>query len=61
MFLFVRKTATVYLFGEQNWRENEAERDVDAALYFLMLLQIVHSVECHVVFYVHFDAGIFQK
>ncbi len=42
VFLFVRERVTVYLFGELNWGENQAEGDVDAALYLLMLLQIVH-------------------
>lgn len=27
VFLFVREKVTVYLSGEQNWRENQAERD----------------------------------
>lgn len=50
---------TVYLFGEQNWRQNQDARDAEAALYLLMLLQIVPSVGCHVVFYdVCFDAFI---
>lgn len=53
---------TVYLFEELNWGENQAERDVDAALYLLMLLQIVPSVGCRVVFYdVCFDAFHFPK
>lgn len=51
LFLFVcLERVTVYLFGEQNWRENQAERDVEAALYLLMFLQIVPSVGCHVKF-----------
>lgn len=61
VFLFVREKATVYLLGEQNWRENQAERD-RCCVTSLMLLLIVHSVGCHVVFYdVCFDAFIFPK
>lgn len=62
VFLFVWKAATVYLFGGAELGGNQADRDVDAALYLLMLLQIAHSEGCHVEFYdVCFDAVIFPK
>ncbi len=51
VFLFVQEAATVYLFGEQNWEEKQAEIDIDAALYLLMSPQIAHSLGCHVVCY----------